>query len=540
METIITKRPIHTIAEDYFSYLGEHLPQQCASDEFYFFPRSEAANAHLTRLDDLSPDRLQDHVQALRKFLGEIQKVALDGLEDNIDCRLLTQSMKGIIREMEIAKVWQKDPTLYVKIPLFAVARVLMDVVGEAERLKSDLLNLFAQIPPFLSLAAKNLDAPSEISLKVALDMARDAVRFHEQDVQAFIKEKQGGDEELLSKNKKMSSAWARYVKDLTRLPHSPDFAIGEGLLKEILTVSLGYETSPNDILKNAQSVHEETQRKLRSLERTIERDESQQNILHKKQKEVTSSRGVVQLYRQEVQALRRFFYTEDCLPLPSHEKVTVLETPHYLRSLRATASYSAPLTGEPRDAGIFYITPGKGNLEMTVAHCSYLSAHETYPGHHLLDHLRIHQLNPVRRQIESPLFYEGWACYGEKLLDELGYISDPRQQVIGLKRQLWRDLRAQLDIKLQTGKIGFGQAVGEIESLGYSRQRAQRQVRRFCLTPGYQLCYFVGLYEITQLRNQYSSRMGTKGFHERLLEGGEIPFHLIEKRMKETLNEDG
>jgi uncharacterized protein (DUF885 family) len=173
----------------------------------------------------------------------------------------------------------------------------------------------------------------------------------------------------------------------------------------------------------------------------------------------------------------------------------------------------------------------------MIIGHCPYLSAHETYPGHHLLDYFRIHHPNPVRRQIESPLFYEGWACYGEQLLDELGYIQDPRRQIIGLKRQLWRDLRAQLDIKLQTGQIGFDRAVEEIESLGYSRQRAQRQVRRFCLTPGYQLCYFVGMHEIMKLRKQVVSRTGTKGFHESLLGGGEIPFDLAEKNIEEKLH---
>jgi uncharacterized protein (DUF885 family) len=115
-------------------------------------------------------------------------------------------------------------------------------------------------------------------------------------------------------------------------------------------------------------------------------------------------------------------------------------------------------LTGNTRGHGVFYITPGKEDLELISAHCPYLSAHETYPGHHILDHLRIHHSNPIRRQIESPLFYEGWSCYAEQLLDELGYIQDPRRQLIGLKRQLWRNLRATLDVELQIGKITLTQ----------------------------------------------------------------------------------
>jgi hypothetical protein len=536
-KTDTQRRPIHSIAENYFSYLGRHLPQQCASDEFYFLPRSETARSYLNLLDDLEPDKIQHHVQTVRTLLGEVRTGEMDSLEEAIDSQLLQQSMKGFIREWEDTKVWQNDPTLYVKIPLFAVARVLMEEERTREQLKSDLLTLFAQVPAFLELAAENLESPPEISIEVALNMTRDAIRFHSRDVRTFIGEKLEGDGELTARNREVSGAWEVYRKALGHLSPSPRFAVGQDLLEEILSVSLGYDKSPAEILKMAQAAHEETMGKLRALE-TKTGSHGRTPITSDRKSDLASTGGVVQFYRRQVEDLRRFFYSQDCLPLPVDEKVTVSETPLYLQSLRATASYSAPLTGDPERAGTFYITPGMSNPEMIIDHCPYLSAHETYPGHHLLDYFRIHHPKPVRRQIESPLFYEGWACYGEQLLDELGYIRDPGQQIIGLRRQLWRDLRAQLDIKLQTGQIGIDQAVEEIESLGYSRQRAQRQVRRFCLTPGYQLCYFVGMVEITKLRKRVESRTGTKGFHESLLRGGEIPFDLAEKDIEEKLHE--
>ncbi|MBW2027715.1 MAG: DUF885 family protein [Deltaproteobacteria bacterium] len=114
-------------------------------------------------------------------------------------------------------------------------------------------------------------------------------------------------------------------------------------------------------------------------------------------------------------------------------------------------------------------------------------------PGHHLLDSFRIHHPNPIRRQIESPLFYEGWACYGEQLLDEFGYTKDPLHVRTGLKRRLWRILRAKLDIELHTGRTDSKRSAQGLVALGYSPDRALRQVKRFSLTPGYQLCYFQG-----------------------------------------------
>ena len=175
----------------------------------------------------------------------------------------------------------------------------------------------------------------------------------------------------------------------------------------------------------------------------------------------------------------------------------------------------------------------------MIARHCPYLSAHETYPGHHLLDQLRIHHLNPVRRQIESPLFYEGWACYAEQLLDELGYVRDPRQRLVQLERRLWRCLRAVLDVELHTEMTSPEEAVARIQDLGYSRARALRQVRRFCLTPGYQLCYFMGNHEILRLRERFAPALGLSGFHDGLLEGGQLPFHLVERRLEKTGRKD-
>jgi len=222
-----------------------------------------------------------------------------------------------------------------------------------------------------------------------------------------------------------------------------------------------------------------------------------------------------------------------DIITFPSEENISVLETPSYLQTLRATASYKAPLTGITKGHGIFYITPGKERLELISNHCPYLTAHETYPGHHILDHIRIHHPNPIRRQIESPLFYEGWACYAEQLLDELGYIRDPRQQLVGLKRQLWRCLRAVLDVELQTGKITLTEGAKKIEAIGFSSGTARRQIQRFALTPGYQLCYFMGTHEIFRLRRLFSSRLGQKAFHDTLLGRGEIPFKLVEKALE-------
>jgi len=527
------KRSLDVIAGDYFNYIGRHLPQQCASDEFYYLPRSEVAIGHLSRLDELTPEKIQDHIRYVQNLLREISREERDDLEGEIDRLFLKQSMKSFIREYDDAERWRNDPTLYVKIPLFAMDQVLSQRTSARGQVESNLSTLLAQIPSFLSLAVKNIRSPSEISLKVALNMAQDALHFHNHDIRAFIEERFGENKELLAKNREVVEAWEGYKNELLQLSSTNTFAIGEGGLKKILAISLGYPKSPEEIREIAQYVYQKTQEKIRALARKIDSRKTWNLILYEGLPSVSSPAEVMRLYQKEVKSLRRFFYSQEIMSFPFGEKLTVLQTPSYLQSLRATASYSPLLTGNTKGHGIFYITPGREDLPLISSHCPYLSAHETYPGHHILDHLRIHHSNPIRRQIESPLFYEGWACYSEQLLDELGYIKDPRQKLIQLKRQLWRDLRAILDIELQTGKITLAQGAKKIELLGFSSKRAQRQIRRFALTPGYQSCYSMGTHEILRLRRQFSSQLALKTFHDALLGGGQIPFHLVEKRLK-------
>jgi uncharacterized protein (DUF885 family) len=51
-------------------------------------------------------------------------------------------------------------------------------------------------------------------------------------------------------------------------------------------------------------------------------------------------------------------------------------------------------------------------------------------------------------------------------------------------------------------------------------------------LNPGYQLCYSLGSHEFKQLRASFGRHFDETLFHTFLMEGGELPFHLIEKRL--------
>ena len=67
-----TKRSLEQVARDYFAYMGTNLPQQCASDEFYFLPRAEAARQHPATIDGLNPEKIDDHLAYVKTLLQEL------------------------------------------------------------------------------------------------------------------------------------------------------------------------------------------------------------------------------------------------------------------------------------------------------------------------------------------------------------------------------------------------------------------------------------------------------------------------------------
>ncbi len=219
-----------------------------------------------------------------------------------------------------------------------------------------------------------------------------------------------------------------------------------------------------------------------------------------------------------------------------------VRETPTYLKSVRSSASFAAGFTADQRERDFFYITTSLPEQRSGEArdllkkrlHREYqfLSAHETFPGHHLLDFTRRSLKNSIRAQIESPLFYEGWAYYVESLLTEYGYVDQPLDRLVDCRRRLWRAARCQIDTGLASGLLIHDRAMELLILTGFSEEEAGNQLDRFRLNPGYQLCYSLGRYELTRLREAYEGQLGRDGFHREILEGGELPFDLIEKRL--------
>lgn len=515
-----TRQKINRIAKDYFHYMARNYPVMCLSDEFYFFPRVKESIKYLNILDSLDEQKIKQNISYVKRLLSDLEVIhcANCDIEVQIDFTILKQNIVTFLREFEENKIYEIDPTLYLKILVLGIEHTTSRISTIKDNIDTVLINRIKQVPRILNEAKVNLKKIPSLYQEVAFEMVDLLIEYFKNHVSNLLKNKPSliNDAILSLQDFKRFLKSKSSYKTLTRTRE---------LMTNILKGSYSYERSLDEIYEIAVKEYRYT---LGELKAAAKKD-NWRKILSKHTLGIKNFKSLLRLYSEEIKRLKDFFIEKDIITIPKTQNIIVKETPSFMMPIRASASYSCPLSKNIKEPAFFYLTEDKSIYSEYI----FLTAHETYPGHHLLDTIRRFSKNPIRQQIESPFFYEGWASYAEKLVDSLGYINTDIQRLVGLKRQAWRAVRAMLDVGIVINKLKIAKAEEMLEELGYSHKAVKQMIRHYTLTPGYQLCYTVGKFELERLRNKFAETIGLKRFHDVVLDSGQAPFNLIEKRIE-------
>ena len=530
------------LARKYFNYLARCFPVMCASDEFHFIPRAQKAAEYYHRLDDFGVAAIDECINRLKAFCQEFNRLRTSetDLEKIIDLELLSANAKGIAIELEQNRVWCHNPLLYLKIVFIGIDHALNKPADHPKERQERILERMSSIPGLLNQAASNLDRVPESYYHSAKAMLKDGMQYLSQTAKAYLA---SGDKSLLPCLQDTAAALKDFENFFNSVHPVPDEHCSSTSLASSLKDHFSSIRELNEVFQIAVDEWQDTLERLKDIQRKIDPDTSWQKLYHGFYPNIKET-DTFSLYRFEIDRLRKFFSRRGFKKEDLDSPLEIAPTPMYLKSIRSSASFAAAFSSDSREKSFFYITTNFDGKEKVLKNNSrlkkrlhreykFLTAHETIPGHHLLDSMRRRLANPIRRQIESPLFYEGWAYYVESLLAGEDYIKDLMEYLVDYKRRLWRSARCQIDVGLPTGLITKKDAVELLTTSGFSSKEAARQIHRFQLNPGYQLCYSLGRYEIMRLKKAYGAGMGNEAFHAFLLEGGELPFHWIEKRLQ-------
>lgn len=527
------------MSRDYFSFLARTFPVMCSSDEFHFMPRAEQAYAWMDRLDDLGSDSIQRTCEAIRSFRTAFKRACPGSdLQTAIDLDMLAASCNGVLIELEQHRSWKCNPLLYLKIVFIGLDQALNKPCPDHQEHAARLSSRLSQALQVLDQACSNLNTTPASQHAAALNMLEDGQTFLQE---AFSLEHPARPKINPQELDRLDRALEKFARFLHARTPVPDSHMARNTLEITLRDHFLDSRSLAELESLAEDDYASALSRLKEVQTRLDPHRSWDELYHGLATPDLEARDTLPLYQREIQALQDFFRPSVFAVDPEMAPLELVDTPTYLRRVRSSASFCAALTrGEP---SFFFLSPeppkssgqeaARARSQRLNREFHFLTAHETIPGHHLLDARRRSLTNPVRRQLESPLFYEGWATYAETLLREQGYLQGTANEFLEEKRRLWRAARCLIDLRRHSGAYDREQSARLLVRSGFSRPEALTQVDRFQLNPGYQVCYTSGLLELQRLRRAWGPVLGAERFHELVLSLGELPFDHLERCLK-------
>jgi hypothetical protein len=162
---------------------------------------------------------------------------------------------------------------------------------------------------------------------------------------------------------------------------------------------------------------------------------------------------------------------------------------------------------------------------------------HELIPGHHLQQYMTA-RYNAHRRAFATPFWTEGWALYWEMLLWDLGFPQTAEDRIGMLFWRLHRAARIVFSLNVHLGAMTPDEAIDYlVDRVGHERANATAEVRRSLIgtyPPLYQAAYMLGGLQFRALHRELvsSGRMTNREFHDRILQGGNMPVEMVRARL--------
>jgi len=502
------------IADDIFDWLAVQFPICMASDEFHFFPQARARAFDWSRWDDFSPTGLADVIGKLTRWEHDLdhQPCLPSTSANDIDTAMLCRVLRTLRDQLAWVKVHETQPTFYLTIV----------GIGLAEALEAGSQALAARLkhlPGFLDQARGNLKCIPGLFRDLGIEMLLKQRRW----LAAL--------QLPAACRTPIDHACQRLEDHLRQAPVGDDFRLPINLYERIAVEHMGCLLTLDEIARELDHEIIETRAILDQSAASMAPGHSWQTVVDTLPRPSMPSGGVQRIYRNTISELAEHCSSQGLIAVDEVGQcpVTVKGIPDYMRPVRSNAAYSMPPIHPPK-GGIFFILETGQRAQIPVDY-RLLTAHETYPGHHLLDTSRWRHPRPVRRHIEFPIFYEGWASFAEELLFETGFFSGSVDRMLMAKRRFWRAVRGQIDFDIHMRRRTLDEAAAFLAAQGLDPGRARAMVRRYSLKPGYQLAYTLGRRRFRRLYDA-SCRKGTDpvAFARRVLAQGEIGFdHLAQ-----------
>jgi hypothetical protein len=508
---------LEALAREIFGTLARQFPVCMASDEFHYFPQALADTPNWSQWDDFSAGAMARVLDRLCRWEEQLALFgsATDIFAQTLDADMLLRALQTLREQFDLARAHETQPTFYLTIAGIGLADA---VTAGAPAIKARLGNL----PAFFDQACRNLSRVPRLFRDLGLEMLAKQRRW------VNSMSLSGVDPGTVNR------AFDRLASHLLQAEVCETFLPPVELYEKIAVEHMGCHLTPGRIACELDLEICETRSDLERFAAQIEPGRRWQAVIEDLPRPPIPVGGVRQLYRETIDRLADHCRLQGVLDadLVRQCPVTVAPIPDYMRPVRSDAAFSAPPVHPPRGGTFFILENGRG--PSIPADYRLLAAHETFPGHHLLDTCRWGHQRLVRRHVEFPIFYEGWASLAEELMFETGFFGDAADRLLMAKRRFWRAVRGKADYDIHMRRRSLNEVVADLVEDGMAPLTAEAMVRRYCLKPGYQLAYTIGRRRFRTLYERFCRDIGGPiDFTRRVLAEGEIGFHHLEQVLR-------
>ncbi len=521
---------------------------------------------HDHRLADCDREAIEakerDFAAYRRSVLRRVASLPSLSPEEALDVAVLGNALEVEARLLGEVRVPFRDPSYYLEEILYGIYYLVQrEFAPLPERLHAAAQRL-GEVPRLLRQAKANLSDPDEIPAEwvmAALEQFNGSLAFLAGIEPQLGPETGAAGVDLHKRTIEAARAleeFGSHLRGTIAARAAGRFAIGRSLFEFVLRGQHGVALDADELHEFGRSLIADTLERLAKAVDGIDPTRSWQALVAEWKADHPARGDLLGEYEAEVDRARAFVRERRLVTLPPGERLRLMETPPFQRSVCPFAAYLPPGPFEKEQEGFLWVTPPgddappddqerimQDHLRPAIAGAV---VHEAYPGHHLQLTVANRIASKVRRYFTTPVLVEGWAFYCEQLMAEESYYADPRSRILQLKDELWRACRVVIDVGLHARGMSLDEAAGMLHDVARLEvPSARAEALRYARTPTQPMSYAVGRHEILRLREGWNRRYGAsfnlQEFHDRLLSFGPVPITLIRERMlgETALRED-
>jgi len=525
-----------------------------------FYPvRSTEMGIHAYdhRLADYSSSSVKKMIKKLKNYEKQLYryKDARLSTHNLINYKLIKANVDIALLDLERIRWHKRSPQLYVDEAVNGIYFLMLSKHAPLSEKVVPLVSRMRAVPDLFATARKNIKEPPPVYIEAELESLESGMQFYREVAAELMNQLPDRANEILEASTKAREAMNDFLVYLSQL--TPGTQTGFAIGKENFNYKLSHEYfltfDADSLLYVGEELLVQVQKAYRDYEMYIETNhQAGRDSVYVPA--VFTKNDILNYYNWETRQVRIFLEQNGFITVPENiAPVIVIETPPFLRTMISGIAYQPAGPFDSVQQGYFYVRPIPDDLDRQQLEARYRYVHrrgfrgsvvhEAYPGHHL--QLQIAGMNddPVRKWQFNIMMIEGWALYCEETMYHAGLYGkeNPAQWLGVLGGIRFRAARIVADVKLHTGQFTYNECVDwMIDALDITSESGKefirKEVRRYTISPTYQMSYLMGKREIMALRQAAEKRDGErfslKAFHDALLAEGSIPPTLMWKIM--------